>query len=386
MKVLFATNSTDRGSTSRTLEAWARLMPEHGIEPTVTVGGPGQLFDALKGAGVRVYVHRIRQQFSWRRPRRFLEEVLRLAWRIRTLGIQLVHVNENEHYQVPAHAARLAGVPVVVHIRYLPDADMCRWLFKSPYTPQRAFFTSRTQMRDCGDAVAAAVSRERFRLIHNGLNLERFDQSASTRELVRRELGLEASTIAIGTASAIAPIKRIDHMIRAVVALAREGIDVRGFIAGQTFFEGEAELRRLRQLVSDLGADSLITFLGWVEPSEPLFRAWDACVSTSQYESFGMTMLEAMAAGCPVVAYSAGALPEVIDDAGLLVPDGDERALLSALHALVHPERRANFADRGRARARRFDIHHAVAALADEYRQVTPSAGGVTEPKPVSLP
>lgn len=379
MNVLFATNSTDRGSTSRTLEAWARLMPAHGIRPTVTVGGTGQLFDALHGAGIPVYVHRIRQHFSWNRPRQFIEQTLRLAWRIRALGIHLVHVNENEHYQVPAHAAHLAGVPVVVHIRYLPDAGMCKWLFASPYTPQRAFFTSATQMRDCGDAVASAVPRERFRLIHNGLNFDRYAPELSARERVRRELGLDANTLAIGTASAVAPIKRLDHVIRAVVALARKGLRVRGFIAGQAFFEGEAELLKLRQLVRDLRAEDLISFLGWVEPIEPLFHAWDVCVSTSRYESFGMTMLEAMAIGCPVVAYAAGALPEVIGDAGMLVTDGDELALRAALASLAEPARREDLRREGRLRAQGFDVKRAVAALADEYRQVMNKGAATAE-------
>jgi glycosyltransferase involved in cell wall biosynthesis len=384
MKVLFATNSTDRGSTSRTLEGWTRLLPAHGVEAAVTVGGPGQLFDALVAAGVPVYSHAIRQHFTWRRPLPFIEQILRLAWRIRALGIDVVHVNEEEHFQVPAHAAYLAGVPVVVHVRFRPNIDMCKWLFKKPYVPQRVFFTSHAQMRDSEEAVAAAVPRERFRLVSNGLDIEKYVTDGSARARVRHELGIDGQTLAIGTASALAPIKRIDHIIRAIVALAREGLAVRGFIAGQTFFEGEEELQRLEQLVRDLGAGDLIRFLGWVEPSEPLFHAWDVCVSTSQYESFGMTMLEAMAVGCPVVAYSVGALPEVIDNAGVLVPDGDERALRDGLRSLGDPQRRRELSERGRVRAREFDIHRAVEILAQEYRHVVDSDACVDEARPVA--
>jgi glycosyltransferase involved in cell wall biosynthesis len=207
-------------------------------------------------------------------------------------------------------------------------------------------------------------------LIHNGLSFAKAVHSRSARERVRGELGLDRNTLAIGTASALAPIKRIDHIIRAVVALAREGLNVRGFIAGQPFFEGEAELLRLRQLVRDLDAEELISFLGWVEPVEPLLHAWDVCVSTSQYESFGMTVLEAMAAGCPVVAYAVGALPEVIDDAGELVKDGDIDGLLNALRRVADAQRRGVLADRGRSRAKSFDIRESVAVLAREYRDV----------------
>src|SRR6185436_1647147 len=114
---------------------------------------------------------------------------------------------------------------------------MCEWLFKAPYTPHRVFFTSRTQMRDTGDAVAHAVPSDRFRLIYNGLDLNTFGQDAAAHSRLRAEWKLDADAIAIGTASSISPRKRLDHFIRLVVELARSGVNVRGFIAGQPYFD-----------------------------------------------------------------------------------------------------------------------------------------------------
>jgi glycosyltransferase involved in cell wall biosynthesis len=371
-RILLATNSRDRGSTSRTLEAWTHLLPEHGIAPIVTVGGEGPLLTALQSADIPVYEHPIRYFFDRRRPIPFLAAILKLAWRIRRSGAELVHVNEHEHYSVVSRAAYLARVPLVVHIRFKPEAAMCRWLFKPPYTPLRVFFTSRTQMRDAEDAVAQAVPRDRFRLIYNGLDLNRFGHDVSARARLRGDWGLDAETIAIGTASSISPRKRLGDFIRLVVELARTGLRVRGFIAGQPYFEEDRqELASLQQLVVDLDAQRLVTFLGYVEPSEPLYHAWDVCISASEYETFGMTLLEAMACACPVVAYPGGSVEEIVGEGGTIVADGDLPALCAAVSKLASDEcHRRQMATVARARAEAFDVRRSVAALVTEYRAV----------------
>jgi len=372
MRVLLATNSRDRGSTSRTLESWVRLFPARGVEPTVTIGGDGPLLSALRASGVDVHVHPIRVFFESSRPLPFLREMARLVWRIRSKRIQLVHVNEHEHYPVVARAAYLARVPIVVHLRFRPDEAMCRWLFRSPFTPRRLFFTSQTQMNDSADAVAAVVPRDRWRLVYNGLDLEVFGADVSARNRLRTEWSVGPQTVAIGTASSISPRKRLDHFVHLVATLAREGIDARGFIAGQPYFpEDEEELQRLKQLTATLGVDARVTFLGYVEPSEPLYHAWDVCVSTSAYETFGMTMLEAMACGCPVVAYPGGSVAEVVGEGGDVVADGDQAALVSAVRALaVNASHRQRAAERARARAARFDVRESVRLLVGEYDAV----------------
>lgn len=371
-RLLLATNSRDRGSTSRTLEAWTRLLPAVGIAPVVSVGGDGPLLSALRDAGTPVYTHQIRRFFDWKRPTEFLTAIARLALRIRQTRSELVHLNEHEHYPVVGRAAYLAGVPVVVHVRFRPEPAMCQWLFKAPYTPRRVFFTSRTQMTDSADAVATVVPRDRFRLVYNGLDFDVFGRDTAARARLRHEWGVGPETILIGTASSISRRKRLDHVIRLVAELSRSGLDVRGFIAGQPYFEeDQRELASLRRLVAELGADRIVTFLGYVEPAEPLYHAWDVCVSTSAYETFGMTVLEAMACGCPLVAYPGGSVAEVIGEAGDIVPDGDLPALVAAVSRLASdPHLCASRAAQARARARDFDVRMSVAQLIEEYRAV----------------
>src|SRR5262245_61652425 len=127
MRVVLATASRDRGSTSRTLEAWTRLLPIEQISPTVTIGGDGPLLAALHAAGVPVFVRRltVTPQKTWPFP--FFYAVGRLALTVKSAGASVLHVNEHDNHLVAAHAARLVGVPICTHIRFRPDAAYCRW-------------------------------------------------------------------------------------------------------------------------------------------------------------------------------------------------------------------------------------------------------------------
>lgn len=372
IRVLITTNSNDRGSTSRTLEAWAGRLSYHDVTPLVSVGREGPLLDALRSQGIQTFVESIRVWPAFKWPVPFLRTALRLAWIIRRHNVDLVHVNEHDHHRAPALAARLAGVPIVTHLRFRPEASYARWLFRPPYVPARLFFTSRTQLADTSQALQGVIPPERCRIIYNGLSLAEFTQDKGARERLRRAWGLDEGTIALGIACAISTRKRVDHFIRLVARLRDGGFRVHGYVAGQAHFvEDETLLAELRELVSSLDLQEHLTFLGYIEPSAPLFRAWDISVSTSAYETFGMSVLEAMACGCATVCYPGGSVAEVGGDAVHIVPDGNEAALLSACRELCRNDavRRAAAAA-GRARARHFDIGESVALLAGEYRDV----------------
>jgi len=377
MNVVLSTHSTDRGSTSRTLEAWARLLPAQGVEPVVTVGGRGPLLSALRETGIRARIRRIKVQPSKAWPVPFGLAVLRLAGTARAAGAAMIHVNEHDNHPVAAYAAKLAKIPIVTHIRFRPGAEYCRWLFRAN-CPDRLFFTSETQMRDSAAAVAPVVPENRWRVLPNGLDFSTFGRDNGQRERLRATWNLTDDVFALGSACALSSRKRVDYFIRLVDRLRKEGIDARGFIAGQPYFPEDVDVvRQLQQLVSDLGLQSAVTFLGYVEPSEPLYHAWDVCVSTSKYETFGMTVLEAMGCGCPVVTYPGGAIEEVVGDAAIVLPDGDEQSLLDACLSLARaPRSRRDLGARGRQRAvATYDIRAIVPRLAREYAELSDRDG-----------
>ncbi len=114
-----------------------------------------------------------------------------------------------------------------------------------------------------------------------------------------------------------------------------------------------------------------IDVLGFVDDLPDAYRRADVFLSTSRYEGFGLPALEAMASGTPVVAFANSAIPEIVGDGGLLVPDGDVPAMVDAVRSLVdNRSRRDEIRLSGLHRAEQFSWERSAALHAEAYRSV----------------
>lgn len=208
-----------------------------------------------------------------------------------------------------------------------------------------------------GELIAEGFDTDRVHVAHHGIDDpgERPPLGVSS---VGERLGLTSRYVLfVGT---LEPRKGIDTLIEGFRHLRRTAPDLQLALVGP---RGWGKLPRLdRPGVVQLGQVT-------DDDLDALYRGALALAYPSEYEGFGLPALEAMVRGCPVVTSAATSLPEVVGDAGRLVPIQDPEALSSALAEIIDdPAQREVLAAAGRERARRFTWGASVQAHVAAYR------------------
>lgn len=210
------------------------------------------------------------------------------------------------------------------------------------------------------DALDRAVRLEgypagRTTLVHNGIDAEAIAARSGP-------WGTRVVTVA-----RLEPVKALDVLIRAVAHARAAGIAISLTVVGDG-----SERAALEHLRDELGLRAHVAFAGWTDDVQQHLRHADLFAMSSKSEGHSLTLLEAMAAGLPVVATAVGGNPEVVEHGvtGLLVPRGDPVALGDAIcEILADPERAARMGEAGHQRvADRFSLDAMAAAYDAVYR------------------
>lgn len=275
--------------------------------------------------------------------------VPRLTRLFGSTGAAVVHTHNTRALLYAGPAARLAGVRRLVHSRHgqsFGKGTRDRWLRRvGSQLADRVVCVSHDARRL---AMAEGIPAGRLRTVWNGIDASRFGSADPAGP---------GPVVAVGRLS---PEKDYPTLVRAVALVARDAPDFRLQLAGGGACEGE-----IRDLVRSLGVEHVISLLGPVKDIPRLMASGSMFALSSLTEGISLTILEAMAAGLPVVATAVGGNPEVVADGvtGLLVPAADPRQLADALLALWRdPARRAALGEAGRQRVHEyFDVRRTVA-------------------------
>lgn len=211
------------------------------------------------------------------------------------------------------------------------------------------------------------VPRARLRVVHNGVAARFRPLPPDEVAAFRLARGLpDRFILHLGT---LEPRKNLATLIRAFARLRRErSVPHKLVLAG-----GRGWLYdELFRLVDSLGLRDEVLFTGFISGDEKprWYNAAAVFSYPSLYEGFGLPPLEAMACGIPVVASDTSSLPEVVGDAGIMVPPRDEAALANALWVALSDEgRHAEMVARGRERAAALTWERAAAATLAVYRE-----------------
>ncbi len=241
--------------------------------------------------------------------------------------------------------------------------------------------------RHTAQSVRAAAPSAPLEVVHNPLDIARWDAARVDPGEARRRLGAAGQpALLLGVVAQLSPWKGHDTAIEALRLVRDAGVDARLLLIGSakfraraTRYDNERYVAQLRAQVAAAGLEDHVSWLGERDDVPALLSALDMLLLPSWEEPFGRALIEAMALEVPVIATAVGGPPEILTDGreGLLVAPRDPGAWAQAIGVLAaDPERRHAMGAAGRRRVQEaFTTAHHVAAVCEVYRRASPRAG-----------
>ncbi len=344
MQIAFLITDLDYGGAERQLISVSTGLKERGWNIGVISMLPPQAFtENLEQSGISVETLNMRRGVPDPRAAFTLARLLR-EWRPEILLTFMFHAN-----LLGRIIGRWVGIPVIISsVRTENFGGIWRkWIMR--LTDWMGDITTTNSNLVAGNLIKQeVVPKGRIRVIPNGLVLDKYTDSGFDPYAIRHDLAVPQEAFLWLAVGRLEEAKDYPNLLNAFKMAREAGSDSYLCIAGQGSL-----LTFLEQETIDLGIDDKVRFLGLRRDIPALLQAADGFVLSSAWEGLPNALIEAMAAGKPVVATRVGGVPEVVKDgvSGYLVPPRDTKALAEAMTRIMcHTERqRESMGRAGRA-------------------------------------
>lgn len=336
LKVLYVVRPVAGGIKTHILSLIEHLDPE---KYQVYVAGPeNSVIEDLKNKNVITYLVDVGEGLRFIRD---IKAILHLRNIIKDEGIFMVHAHSYKAALLGGLAARWAKAPLTVFTLHNfiveEGAGRFKHLFYDvterflPSMADRVITVSKALRRRVIDKGKAENSK--VTMIHNGISL-RSAVSFSSRRVtaLKHQLSLPSKAPLVVTVARLAPQKGVKFLLTAATHVLREVPNAQFLIVGDGPLKKDLEI-----MVEKSGVRRKIFFTGFRDDVRDILAACDIFVLPSLTEGLPLTVLEAMAAGKPVVATAVGGIPEVVLDreTGFLVPPRKPMPLAKAISFLL---------------------------------------------------
>lgn len=299
-----------------------------------------------------------------------------LIWLMRHRGYDVVHTHNSKAGFIGRLAARLAGVPIIVHTIH----GFAFHEFEKPPRQKLFIFLERIAARFADKLIVISEplkkwglnlgigKSEQYITIYSGIEINRFTLNINIGEK-RREFGIRSSDYVVGVVSKLWEGKGHKCILQAARNVITKLPNVKFMFVGEGYLREELEI-----LAQQLGLNNDVIFTGFRTDIPGITAIFDIAVLVSFFEGLGRVLLEAMVLGKPVIATSVGGIVDVIDDGktGILVLPDDSGALAQAMIRLLGDEDlRVRMGRAGKAKIdAKFSVETMVSQIQGVYEEL----------------
>lgn len=376
-KIMFVVDTLDLGGTETQMMQLARQLKANGHSVTVGCLHPGGILaqDLIKAGIPVVEFPKLGSLLSLSGA----YQVFRLACFIRRNKFDVVHAHDLWANLMAVPAAWITRTSMIVS----SQRDLGHLFWYTPFRCKVIGIIHRLSTRVVANSKAVKkflvrefhVPSNQVRVVRNSVDFERFARATGSRGKICPGLDLKTRLIAV-IANMHTPIKGHHDVIEAARIICREIPEISFVLVGDG-----SERRNIEEHATSAGVREHFIFLGRREDVPEVLACCELSILASRSEGFPNVVLEAMAAGLPVVATRVGGVPEIIQDGftGLLVSPQDHEALAHAvLQVMQDPVLAARI---GRAGQQRIRSHFGLDRLISEIEQLyTPMSPQVATP------
>lgn len=365
MKILQISSATAFGGGEKHLIELSRELAARGHSVSVAVRPSCGFKDRLRDVPFEeVFELPLRGSFD---P----GSVLGLSRIIRKTRPDIVHAHLARDYVTSALACRLAsGAHLVLTRHVLFPVSSASGIFLG--NAEAAIAVS----EGVRESLKRTFAERKIVSIANGIRMDRFSETGpGIGEAFRKDHEIPAECPLVVAVGELKPLKGQEDLLIAASEVVKSFPEALFLIVGKDNSAGSVFRRKLKRLASALGLVSNVMFLEWIDDTAPMLAAADCFVSASHSESFGLAILEAMAAGTPVVATDTAGAIELLDGgkAGKIVPTGDPVAIANGITGvLAEPTSALAIAEEARAVANReYSVEKMASATEALYERVS---------------
>jgi glycosyltransferase involved in cell wall biosynthesis len=292
----------------------------------------------------------------------YVKNLTSLITFIRAHDIEIVHAHAARDYHLAALAVRLASRSRLVLTRHVlfPLRGINKHLLSGAGRVIAVSHAVAEGLRENG-----VIESSKITVVHNGIDTDLFASPVNDSG---------DRPIVVGTVGHLGPIKGHDVFVRAAALISEGRHGVQFVIIGEDKLPQMDHRKILENLITDLGLNGTVTLQGWQNNMTGVLSSLTLFVSAARSEPFGLSIVEAMAAGLPVVATASEGASEIIEDgySGKLVPVDDPESLAEAINALLgDPSERSRLGNNAQVVAQqRFSLARMATDTEKVYREV----------------